>query len=238
MRKFAEKSPVVFEIILVIAAFALALAFGLPFHAASFDNELSMAIGRILAGILMLLIFRRCFDFSKQFKGFVVMLPALVFALWNIANHFITKGDFNPLTLDILILGLAPAVFEEVLFRGIFIHNLTAGGRSDMAALMIPALLFGVIHLTNAVNGDILQALVQTGYAVVVGMVFGAIYIRTGDLFSVMLAHAAIDITNRVFMGASNTPVPVIIAFIVMLAIMALYAFKLVERNTIEKQQH
>lgn len=31
---------------------------------------------------------------------------------------------------------------------------------------------------------------------------------------------------------------PVIIAFIVMLAIMALYAFKLVERNTIEKQQH
>jgi hypothetical protein len=30
MRKFAEKSPVVFEIILVIAAFALALAFGLP----------------------------------------------------------------------------------------------------------------------------------------------------------------------------------------------------------------
>ncbi len=232
MRKFAEKSPVVFEIILVIAAFALALAFGLPFHAASFDNELSMAIGRILAGILMLLIFRHCFDLSKQFKGFVVMLPALVFALWNIANHFITKGDFNPFTLDILILGLAPAVFEEVLFRGIFIHNLKAGGRSDMAALIIPALLFGVIHLTNAVNGDILQALVQTGYAVVVGMVFGAIYIRTGDLFSVMLAHAAIDITNRVFMGASNTPVPVIIAFIVMLAIMALYAFKLVLGRT------
>ena len=106
-----------------------------------------MAIGRILAGILMLLIFRRCFDFSKQFKGFVVMLPALVFALWNIANHFITKGDFNPFTLDILILGLA---------------------------------------------------------------------------------HAAIDITNRVFMGVSNTPVPVIIAFIVMLVIMELYAFKIV----------
>lgn len=237
MRKFAEKSPIVFEIILVIAAFALALAFGLPCRAASFDNELSMAVGRILAGILMLLIFRRCFDFSKQFKGFVVMLPALVFALWNIANHFITKGDFNPFTLDILILGLAPAVFEEVLFRGIFIHNLKAAGRSDMAALIIPALLFGVIHLTNAVNGDILQALVQTGYAVVVGLVFGAIYIRTGDLFSVMLAHAAIDITNRIFMGAAITPVPVIIAFIVMLAIMALYAFKLVERHTIEKQQ-
>ena len=79
----------------------------------------------------------------------------------------------------------------------------------------------------------------QTGYAVVVGLVFGAIYIRTGDLFSVMLAHAAIDITNRMFMGASVTPVPVMIAFIVMLVIMALYAFKLVSgRHTIEKYQN
>ena len=142
MRKFAEKSPIIFEIVLVAAAFMLAAAIGLICQMIGFENELSMAIGRILAGILLILIFRHCFDFSKQFRGLVVMLPALVFALWNIANHFITKGGFNPFTFDILILGLAPAVFEEVLFRGIFIHNLKAGGKSDMAALMIPALLF------------------------------------------------------------------------------------------------
>ena len=97
--------------------------------------------------------------------------------------------------------------------------------------LLIPALFFGLIHMTNAVNGDIPQALVQTGYSIVVGLVFGAIYIRSGDLISVMIAHAAIDITNRVFVASSHTPVPVIIAFLVMLAVEAAYAFVLVSRK-------
>ena len=236
MKKYAEKSPIIFEIILIIAAFILALALGLPCQLIGIGNELSMAIGRILAGIVLLIVFRNCFDKTKQFKGLVIMLPALVFALWNIVNHLITKGDFNPLTTEILILGLAPAVFEEVVFRGIFIHNLKASGKSDMEALIIPALIFGLIHLTNAVNGNVAQALVQTGYAVVIGLVLGAIYIRTGDLFSVILAHAAIDITNSVFGSAEVTPVPLVIAFVVMLVIMALYAFRLVTKKPADQQ--
>lgn len=231
MKKFAKKSPVIFEILLIIAAFVLALIFGLPCQMVGIDNEMGMAIGRILAGLLLLIIFRSCIKGKKQFSGLLLMLPALLFALWNVFNHFATKGEFNPLTAEILILGFAPAIFEEVVFRGIFIHNLKASGKSDMAALLIPAVFFGLIHLTNAVNGDVLQALIQTGYAVVVGLVFGAIYILTGDLCSVILAHAAIDITNRMFMGASTTPVPVIAAFIVLLAAEAAYAFWLVARG-------
>ena len=190
-----------------------------------------MAIGRILAGIVLLIVFRNCLKGKKQFSGFIVMLPALIFALWNVFDHFMTNGEFYPFTAEILLLGLAPAVFEEVVFRGIFINNLKKSGRSDMAALLIPALFFGLIHMTNAVNGDIPQALVQTGYSIVVGLVFGAIYIRSGDLISVMIAHAAIDITNQIFAAASNTPVPLIIAFIVVLAAEAAYAFVLVSRK-------
>ena len=231
MKKFATKSPIIFEIVLIVAAFVLALAFGLASQIIGFDNELAMAVGRILAGLVLLIIFRSCLKNGKQFSGFLIMLPALGFALWNVANHFLTKGDFNPLTTEILILGLAPAIFEEVVFRGIFIDNLKKSGKSDMAALLISALFFGIIHMTNAVNGNIPQALVQTGYSIVVGLVFGAIYIRTGDLLSVMIAHAAIDITNQIFAAASNTPVPLIIAFIVVLAAEAAYAFVLVSKG-------
>lgn len=46
-----------------------------------------------------------------------------------------------------------------------------------------------------------------------------------------MIAHAAIDITNQIFASASNTPVPLIIAFVVVLAAEAAYAFVLVSRN-------
>ncbi len=228
MKKLAAKSPIIFEILLIIAAFVLAAVFGLACQMAGFENELAMAAGRILAGLILLIIFRSCLKDGRQFSGFLIMLPALAFALWNVANHFLTKGEFNPLTTEILILGLAPAIFEEVVFRGIFIHNLRKSGKSDMAALLIPALIFGLVHLSNAVNGNIAQALVQTGYAVVVGLVFGAIYIRTGDLFSVIIAHAAIDITNHIFGGSGTTPVPVIAAFVVLLAAEAAYAFILV----------
>lgn len=228
MRGFAEKRPVIFEIILVAAAFVLAAAFGLVFQMGGTENELSMGVGRILAGILLLIVFRHCFELRKQFSGLIIMLPALIFALWNVVIHFITKGSFNPLTAEILILGLAPAIFEEVVFRGIFIHNLKASGKSNMAALIIPAVIFGLIHLTNAVNGEIVQALVQTGYAVVVGLVFGAIYIRTGDLFSVILAHAVTDISNRVFTSNTVDSIPLIAVFIVLLALEAIYAFRLV----------
>ena len=67
--------------------------------------------------------------------------------------------------------------------------------------------------------------------AFVLALIFGAIYIRTGDLCSVILSHAAIDITNRMFMDSSTTPVPVIAAFIVLLAAEAAYAFWLVARG-------
>jgi membrane protease YdiL (CAAX protease family) len=65
-----------------------------------------------------------------------------------------TNGEFYPFTAEILLLGLAPAVFEEVVFRGIFISNLKESGKSDMEALLIPALFFGIIHLTNIAGAD------------------------------------------------------------------------------------
>ena len=233
MTSFGERRPVVFEIILIIAGFVLALVFGLACQVVGVENELAMGIGRIAAGILLILVFFRCFEWKRQFSGILIMLPALLFAAWNVCNHFITGGGTAPLSLEILILGLAPAIFEEVIFRGIFLHNLEAKGRAagDLGygkILFISAFFFAVIHLTNAVSGDVAQALVQTGYAFVIGLVFGAIYLRTNDLLSVIIAHAAIDITNRCFMADSNTSTPVLIAFLALLLVEAVYAVLLV----------
>ena len=65
MQKFATKSPIIFEILLIVAAFVLALAFGLASQIIGFDNELAMAVGRILAGLVLLIIFRSCLKNGK-----------------------------------------------------------------------------------------------------------------------------------------------------------------------------
>ena len=46
-----------------------------------------------------------------------------------------------------------------------------------------------------------------------------------------MIAHTAIDITNRVFVAATGSSTPVLIAFFVMLAVEAVYAFVLVSKK-------
>ena len=52
-----------------------------------------------------------------------------------------------------------------------------------------------------------------------------------------MTAHAAIDITNHVFGASGSTPVPVLIAFLAVLTVEAVYAFVLVSgKKTLEKR--
>ena len=132
-------------------------------------------------------------------------------------------------------MSLAPAVFEEIIFREISIHNLEKAGHTPRQTLILSAAVFALVHLTNAVGGAPLQSLVQAGYAFVVGLVFGAVYIVSGDLFAVILAHLAVDLSNHIFPGGSVTPVPVIIAFLVLLSAQAAYAFFLIRGREKEK---
>ncbi len=224
MRKFAETKPIIFEIILFIIAMAVALLLSLAGQMVSIYNELAVAIGRIIVGILLVLIFRHCFMGSRPFSGLKYALPALLFVLWNVIYNPISGMRFTVPTAETIILGLAPAIFEEVIFRGIFIYNLREKGRSPMAMLIISAVLFGIVHLTNVAGMSFANALVQTIYAIVIGLVLGAVYIKSGDIVSVIVIHALIDISSHLFVGDTETSVPVIIVFALLLIVEAIYA--------------
>lgn len=230
------RHPVLFQVLLLVAAFVLTLVFSLCARmmcsGEAGGQYVHTAIGRLLAGCFLFLVFIRCFDFKKQFSGFVIMLPVLLFAAWNVVLHFATGGVRAENHAYALMLGLAPAVFEEVLFRGVFIHNLKANGRSPMAMLLISAIFFGIVHMTNIVGAQhIVNVIVQAGYAIVIGLVFSAIYIKTGDLLSVVIAHAVIDITSNMFPSGQVTVFPWGIALIVLLAVETWYAFHLMPGN-------
>lgn len=226
MFRFSYRHPVIFEIILFFAALILAVIFMVPVQAVTYaSTEISSSLGRLAASLVLFLIFIRSFRPGRLFTGFLIMLPALLFALWNVFNCFVTGGG-NMAAPDpgILLIGLAPAVFEEIIFREIFIDNLEKAGHTPRQALILSAAVFALVHLTNAAGGAPLQTLVQAGYAFVVGLVLGAVYIVSRDLAAVILAHAAVDISNHIFPGGSFTPVPVIAAFLALLAAEAAYA--------------
>ena len=96
--------------------------------------------------------------------------------------------------------------------------------------MLLSGVIFGLLHITNAVAQPLPQVLLQVCYSIVVGITLAAIYIRSGDLMSIIIAHSAIDITNRIFLGGHNTNTPAFafVLFGAMLVVEAAYAFYLV----------
>lgn len=88
------------------------------------DDNISGAISRIIVSIFMILLFYNKDNFKYNFRGLKLMLPLLLFGLYKIPLWFYTQGEISNI-LTGFICGLAPGIYEEFLFRGIFIDRLS-----------------------------------------------------------------------------------------------------------------
>jgi uncharacterized protein len=86
-----------------------------------------------------------------------------------------------------VLLGLAFANgwAEEIIVVGFLLTRLRELGRTPMAALVISSLLRGAYHLYQGYSAGLGN--------VVMGLVFGYVYLRTGRLWPLIIAHALID---------------------------------------------
>jgi len=97
-------------------------------------------------------------------------------------------------------------VVEEVCFRGFLQTRLAAWAGSQLAGLVAMALLFGLAHapgfyLRPALSGEHVgthpSLLLAVGYSVVytsaAGLLYGVLWLRTRNLWVVVLVHAAQD---------------------------------------------
>lgn len=237
MKAFGEKHPIIFEIILFVIGLLLAGVAAGILNIFGCSNEVSAAAARILIGIVFLAVFNRCFKFGNSFKGLVPMLPALLLAIYKIPYHYISGGAMNAITVPVLLIGLAPAVFEEILFRGIFISNLKKKFDSPTAIVLISAVVFSLVHLTNIGGMDVISLLLQVIMALVAGVVLGAIYLYTEDLASVILAHFAIDVLGGIFCGGETTPYYFFAILAALLIFETVYGFLLVRKTAAENKQ-
>ena len=84
----------------------------------------------------------------------------------------------NPLVIFITVVFLAP-ILEEVIFRGIILHRLMRTSMNTWLAIIIPALLFGIIH------GNVLQG----SYAFIIGIAFGLVYVWFRSIWAPIIMH-------------------------------------------------
>ncbi len=127
---------------------------------------------------------------------FIVILSFLVQPIpeliGNITNVFFqdkvseTLNSFATLSypISILVIGIAPAIFEELAFRGAILTGFRKSG--FWIGIFISSLYFGMIHLT----------ITQLFYTFVSGIFFAFLVKCTGSILSSILAHFIINSTQ------------------------------------------
>lgn len=106
---------------------------------------------------------------------------------------------------------LAVGITEELVFRGLITRMLFEKcGKNPVGVwvgVLLSSLLFGVMHLGNAVGGaiDLGSVLVQVVGAAALGVCLSAIYLRTGSLWTVALLHGYMDFCGLISSGVFAT---------------------------------
>jgi uncharacterized protein len=102
---------------------------------------------------------------------------------WARALHREFRGLLYPLTdVEIIVLAAASSLGEELFFRGALLPVIGLVGSS---------LLFAVLHI-----GPKLRHLPWTLSSLGAGLLFGAIFLWTGDLTGPVLAHFLVNFLN------------------------------------------
>ncbi len=130
----------------------------------------SFGVGLVLLGIGMMVI--------ANMVGSYILVALEAIGVTPAETPVMQDGTVPVLLLNILVVGLAPAVLEELLFRGVVLQGLRGAG--DTVALVGSALMFGLMHGT----------LYQVPFAFILGLVFGYIVLKTGNILWSMGLHA------------------------------------------------
>lgn len=129
----------------------------------------------------------------------LIGIPGLVlyFVGWKLGFNLavlpstLDESWWRPITLTLSAIGNSAA--EEVLVVGYLLTRLRQLGLSENASLLVSAVLRGAYHLYQGFGGFIGN--------LVMGLVFGRIWQRTGRLWPLVIAHALLDIVA--FVGYS-----------------------------------
>lgn len=94
----------------------------------------------------------------------------------------------------ILMLGLASAIGEELFFRGLL---------TTTFGVIVSSIAFGLLHQMRG-----RARWVWAGWATVMGVLFGGLFLATGSLLGPLVAHAAINVANLRFLRDTDFDPP------------------------------
>lgn len=131
-----------------------------------------------------------------------VLLPALLVVLDNLPWYALlfegNRVGERSLLGWIVLESLAVGLFEELVFRGMFLpfalRRYARNRKTLFLTVLVSSAVFGLVHLFNLIEGaGIGPTLMQVGYSTLIGGMCAIVLIRTGNLIHCVLLHALFD---------------------------------------------
>ena len=107
-------------------------------------------------------------------------------------NDLVVLTGNSPLWSNLLLLGIVTPIMEEIFYRKLVIDRLRRYG--DLPTILISGIGFGLLH------GNFYQFF----YAVLLGMLFGYIYLNTGKLRYTVALHMGVNLIGGVYVAEMN----------------------------------
>lgn len=165
-------------------------------------DEAFLRLAIALSVILMMKeIYKGEFHFNfrtkNMMRGFLLVWPAYLLIGYNVLGNMDSGRIYAETFFMVLVNNMIIGFFEEVVVRGFLAGHMMMHWRGDKRriwkSVLISAAIFGVFHLGNLVKGDTVQTLVQVGYTTAIGILFGAVYLRIKNFWTLVIIHGLID---------------------------------------------
>lgn len=215
------------------------------------STYVSACIGYGVVGPIFLALVKRTIDpgyrlFSAERLGQALALlwPFYVVAALNLVNNFVGGTPLADAGVDValcVVYAMFIGYFEETVFRGAVISNAMRVWKDKenrvVWCMLLSAIPFGLVHISNiAYMGG--MAFLQCLWAMAFGVLFAAVYLRTGNLLACVIAHGLIDATAEIFVSSHEITLAgtaTIVALIVLGVGAAVFLVRRSKRGEIEK---
>ena len=231
IKKFADKTPIVFSLVTTIfvlavvsiAQFSFAALFGVdmtnPVHNANFFTS-SIITKIIFSAVVMLILVALKMSYvnnplkGRFFKGlglgwlcYIGMI--LTFVLFF---DFSSAGSIEQskwlLLIPIFIETLLAGVSEELMCRGILYNVINNKYKNVHVAVLLSSAVFGIVHFVNLVNQSFADTVLQVLFAFCGGVFFAAIYARCKTVWPGVLLHGLENFAH--YAGNTLTPFKIV----------------------------
>ena len=155
-----------------------------------------------ILSFLVLLFWKNSYVFQQKCEKFIpslrygwfYLLFGGFFFLISIKESFVTN---TPGVINLAIFCLLIGLYEEFLCRGWllneFLERYGESKKGIWTSIIVSGVIFGLIHFINLSSQDLASTITQVFSASATGVVFGVIYYRTKNIWTVVFLHAFWD---------------------------------------------